>query len=542
MTLDALAQQSVKGFRTIVVVDGEDQDVPTLDSVELVVQERGGPGVARNRGVREADTPLIIFLGDDMIPQREFVEAHLDGHRADPSAEAAILGHSDWHPSLGDQRLLNWMDWSATQFNYLGLAAGDDAHWTRFYSSNVSLKRDLFLSVDGFDEQFFFAYEDLDIAKRLGERGLRLTYTPAALTHHMHPYSWDGVVSRFAGVALGERVMKSKHADFEPFFLSRAHEASRANVRSPLWPLLADRVPERMPGLREAVRERANHWYYGRLAHDFIHEWHAVDELEELREYLGDEFDRDLLWKHESETEREEHEAPDEETFYRTSRMYLYDLTVFAMSPTKLPYHRLLERLVPPGSRVLDYGCGIGSDGLRLIDRGYDVEFADFDNPSTRYLRHRLKQRDIDPPVHDVDKDVPDGFDAVYCFDVIEHVQDPFGFLARLEELADLVVINFVAPAPNDTHLHHDLDIPALLAHVMRRGLVAYERHHGRVHLVAYRPRSDISLWRGRATRQFGRVRSKVRDLRKAVVAATADGNLKPRLKKLIPQSLQRPR
>ena len=77
---------------------------------------------------------------------------------------------------------------------------------------------------------------------------------------------------------------------------------------------------------------------------------------------------------------------------------------------------------MPPGSRLLDYGCGIGSDGLMLLEAGYRVEFADFDNPSTEYLRWRLEQRGFDAPVHDLDKDVPDGFDAAYAFDVIEHV------------------------------------------------------------------------------------------------------------------------
>ena len=93
------------------------------------------------------------------------------------------------------------------------------------------------------------------------------------------------------------------------------------------------------------------------------------------------------------------------------------------MTGTKLPYLRELARHVPPGSRLLDYGCGIGSDGLLLLEAGYRVEFADFDNPSTEFLRWRLERRGLDAPVHDLDKEVPDGFDAAYAFDVIEHVR-----------------------------------------------------------------------------------------------------------------------
>src|SRR5438132_3672549 len=107
------------------------------------------------------------------------------------------------------------------------------------------------------------------------------------------------------------------------------------------------------------------------------------------------------------------------------------------MSPTKLPYLRALTRIVPAGARVLDYGCGIGSDGLMLLEAGYRVEFAEFDNPSAAYLRWRLERRSVDAPIHDLDGGhVPGGFDAAYAFDVIEHVREPYLFLQEMERRA----------------------------------------------------------------------------------------------------------
>jgi SAM-dependent methyltransferase len=135
---------------------------------------------------------------------------------------------------------------------------------------------------------------------------------------------------------------------------------------------------------------------------------------------------------------------------------------------------------------VLDYGCGIGSDGLMLLEAGYQVEFADFDNPSTRYLRWRLEHRGIDAPVHDIDGDVPGGFDAAYAFDVIEHVPDAFAFLREMEQRAQLVVVNLLEPEPDDQDLHHELPIDDLLAHAARHRLRHYAVLHGRSHLVLY--------------------------------------------------------
>ena len=130
-------------------------------------------------------------------------------------------------------------------------------------------------------------------------------------------------------------------------------------------------------------------------------------ERAELERYLGPAFELDRLQRYEAQLEREFESASDERTFYRTSEGYLYNLTAFAMTATKLPYLHELTALVPPGSRVLDYGCGIGSDGLLLLEAGYRVEFADFDNPSTTYLRWRLAERGLEAPVHDLDGDVP---------------------------------------------------------------------------------------------------------------------------------------
>jgi SAM-dependent methyltransferase len=211
-------------------------------------------------------------------------------------------------------------------------------------------------------------------------------------------------------------------------------------------------------------------------------------EEDELREYLGDGYSRATLENYQQVLDAEAREIGDEAQLYRTSQAYLYNLTVFAMSPTKLPYLRELMHVVPPGARVLDYGCGIGSDGLMLIEAGYQVEFADFDNPSTQYLRWRLERRGLDAAVHDLDGDVPGGFDAAYAFDVIEHVPDPYAFLGEMEQRAKLVEVNLLEFDEHEQELHHELPVPDLVRHASDRGLEAYRIYHGTSHLVLYRP------------------------------------------------------
>jgi SAM-dependent methyltransferase len=223
----------------------------------------------------------------------------------------------------------------------------------------------------------------------------------------------------------------------------------------------------------------------------------VAGEESELRAYLGGSYDPVRLQQYQRTLDEEFEACGDEDSFYRTSEGYLYNLTAFAMTGTKLPYLEELTRQVPPGSRVLDYGCGIGTDGLLLIKAGYRVEFADFDNPSVGYLRWRLEQRGIDAPVHDLDAGVPGGFDAAFAFDVIEHVADPFGFLGEMEQRARLVEVNFLEPESGEQELHHELPVRELIRHVMRHELLRYRILHRRSHLVLYRPEAAGSGARG---------------------------------------------
>jgi hypothetical protein len=241
----------------------------------------------------------------------------------------------------------------------------------------------------------------------------------------------------------------------------------------------------------------------------------AIDpdrELAELEEYLGDDYDHARLQRYEQAVDEELAQVGDEAQFYRTSQMYLYNLTAFAMTRTKEPYLRDLTDVIEPGARILDYGCGIGSDGLALLEAGYQVGFADFDNPSTAYLRWRLRKRGLEAPVYDLDSRPPEpGWDAAYSFDVIEHVEDPFAFLATLEGLATLVVVNFLEPLPAEPDVHHELPIRALLDHAAARRLRRYRRYHGRSHLVLYEHEHGSKIV-GRTKVVLGRFRGKTSD------------------------------
>jgi GT2 family glycosyltransferase len=278
-TLEGLRSQTLQGFETIIAVDGQDQRVPeglgSLPGVRITIGPRGGPGVARNRGVDVTQRRLLLFLGDDIVPTPTLVARHLESHRLEPAPEVAVLGHVDWHPEVADDRLLRWLDWSGSQFEYQALARTlpDDAGFGRFYASNASLKREAFLGAGGFDPDLRTDYEELDLGWRLHERGMRLRYEPQAQAHHLHRYDWPAIERRYANRARAERVMLSKHDWFTPWFYNRIRYYASQPPVSRTWPVIADRVPERPRRLQAWTRERANRWYHQRLAPAFLRAW-----------------------------------------------------------------------------------------------------------------------------------------------------------------------------------------------------------------------------------------------------------------------------
>jgi len=153
--------------------------------------------------------------------------------------------------------------------------------------------------------------------------------------------------------------------------------------------------------------------------------------FKELQEYLGRSFRWyfDASWALAEEWKRKNPKSFIEiEKFYKHSKNYLYSLTLWHESGDRKSY---LEDFVRLDKKInidscLDYGCGIGSDGLRMLDLGKKVYFYDFDNPSIRFLRWRLKKRNKKAVTLCVGKTKRfPRVDLIWVVDVLEHMVDP---------------------------------------------------------------------------------------------------------------------
>jgi GT2 family glycosyltransferase len=184
--LRALAEQTYRGPVEVVVVsdgstDGTDEFLASGSTPIPVVaasQENQGPAAARNRAVELATGELLVFVDDDVVPVPGLVAAHVAAHqRLGP--DVVVIG-----PMLDpiDHRMSPWVRWEQAMLakQYDAMIAGRyEATARQFYTGNASVARRHVLDAGGFDTRFRRA-EDVELAYRLSDRGLRFAFEPAA--------------------------------------------------------------------------------------------------------------------------------------------------------------------------------------------------------------------------------------------------------------------------------------------------------------------------------------------------------------------------
>jgi hypothetical protein len=126
--------------------------------------------------------------------------------------------------------------------------------------------------------------------------------------------------------------------------------------------------------------------------------------------------------------------------FYKNSTGYIYDLAQWhIMGRRDFDESMQRELLLEKSKKVLDYGCGIGDLDIMLAESGIEVVAADFDSEMLKFLEWRIKKHDIpNIRIWKIDKeDLNEKFDAIMCFDVLEHVPDS-EFEATIKKLESL--------------------------------------------------------------------------------------------------------
>jgi glycosyltransferase involved in cell wall biosynthesis len=193
-TLDALQRQSMPPdrYEVVVVVDGSsDKTAEALAQLQLrcpfrwVWQENQGLSAARNAGARLAQHDVLIFLDDDLLATPGLVGAHLDAQ----ARHRDVLVQGFYPVAPGHLRTGASLFYDQVFRESLESLQAPNApsRWP-IWGGNISVRRDTFTRLGGFDQQTFREYggEDTDFGLRLAGLGIPFVFEPRALAHHLH--------------------------------------------------------------------------------------------------------------------------------------------------------------------------------------------------------------------------------------------------------------------------------------------------------------------------------------------------------------------
>ncbi len=165
----------------IIVVDQTPARNEALAATSAKVRRLDAPSIphAMNEGLLAAETPLVLFLDDDVEPAPNLVAAHREAH-ADEAIWAVvgqILQPGEW-PAHVTQ--------SSDDLDFRFYAA-DGRFVTNVMAGNLSVKRERAVEAGGFDENYVYAaYRfETDFALRMAAAGGKIWFEPRASLRHL---------------------------------------------------------------------------------------------------------------------------------------------------------------------------------------------------------------------------------------------------------------------------------------------------------------------------------------------------------------------
>lgn len=171
--LNALAQSQYDDFEVLVVDDGSTEPIKSV--VErysfryLRIEGPGGPARARNRGVRHVEGQYVVFIDADVCVHKDTLSLFAKAFAADRKVDA-VIGSYDEQPA--DPSFLS--QYKNLFHHYVHHKS--DGEVKTFWSGCGAMRRDLFLTFGGFDEERYRrpAIEDIELGTWVSAAGHKI--------------------------------------------------------------------------------------------------------------------------------------------------------------------------------------------------------------------------------------------------------------------------------------------------------------------------------------------------------------------------------
>lgn len=200
--LDSLVKQSCHYFEVIIVIDGSADNTHEIimsyrerfSGFRVHSQGNQGRSIARNRGAELAQSDLLIFYDDDMIPGLTSIEQHIEFHKHDfcllcgDVIEVAGKHRTD----IQNYKALLTAKWTSKYANGVTVMNKEQLFFT---SANCSIPRKLFWQLNGFNNGLTDA-EDYDLAFRALQSGISVFFDKRNKAVHHEEITCKSYITR----------------------------------------------------------------------------------------------------------------------------------------------------------------------------------------------------------------------------------------------------------------------------------------------------------------------------------------------------------
>ena len=161
--LDSVLQTQYPS-RVVVVDNGsKDGSVEYLKEkgIEVIQLDKNyGPAYARNVALRKFKTKFMAFLDNDVMVPKDWLDPLVEVISSDEKVAAVQSLYTEW-PYGEEPREIPW-----------------------FSTAAALTRRDVLEKVGGFDEHYFFYWEDVELSWRLYRTGYRVLMVPKSRVYH----------------------------------------------------------------------------------------------------------------------------------------------------------------------------------------------------------------------------------------------------------------------------------------------------------------------------------------------------------------------
>lgn len=190
--LESAAQLDPRPREVIVTIDGCDGEIMRAAEGRgfRVVTNDSAPGVSatRNAGAKSAADSILVFADSDVQIPRDFIARAVAAFAAHPEA-AAVIGSYDDAPAA--PRIIS--RYRNLLHHYTHQNGSRDAR--TFWAGCGAIRRDVFLSVGGFDESYRLpSVEDIDLGYRLRKAGHRIRLVPDWQVKHLKQWTFADLI------------------------------------------------------------------------------------------------------------------------------------------------------------------------------------------------------------------------------------------------------------------------------------------------------------------------------------------------------------